>query len=369
MTGQQVSVVGAGVAGLAVALALARRGIGVRVFEQAADLAQVGGGLQISPNGAAVLQALGLGDALAAAGLRSGAVELRAAARGGLVARLDLARLRPGPGYWFVHRADLIGLLAVAVRDAGVEIRLGERVEAGAPGGLVVGADGLHSVGRAGLNGAEVPFFTGQVAWRAVVPGDDGAAVAQVFMGPGRHLVSYPLRGGAARNLVCVEEQADWVAEGWTEPGDVGQLRAAFAGFGGPVPGWLARVREVKRWGLFRHGVAARWQGGEAVIIGDAAHPMLPFLAQGANMALEDAWVLAFCIAHGRLAEFQALREARVRRVVDAATANARAYHLAGPVAFGAHLGLRLLGAVAPGALLGRYDWLYGADVSRDYPA
>ncbi len=372
---------GAGVAGLAVALALARRGVPVQVVEQAPEIREVGAGLQISPNGAAVLRALGLGADLDRTSQKAVAVALCDGLTGKAVLRLDLARLRSRQDYRFVHRSDLIAMLAAAAVAAGVTILLGVVVEdlrlSGGPprllldgteaaAGLLIGADGVHSAVRQALNPGAGPQFSGQVAWRALVADTGSAeAVAQVFMGPGRHLVSYPLRGGALRNIVAVEERTGWAAEGWQHRDDPAHLRAAFAGFGGPVPGWLARVQEVHLWGLFRHPVAPVWHRQGAVILGDAAHPMLPFLAQGANMALEDAWVLADCLAGGGdLAAYQAARQGRVQRVVAAAAGNARAYHLRGPLRRGAHLGLRLVGAVAPALMLRRFDWLYLHDVT-----
>lgn len=387
LNGQGVTVQGGGVAGLAVAIACARRGARVRVLEQAPAIAEVGAGLQISPNGARVLHGLGLARALAGAAMPAAAVELREGRSGAVVTRLDLAS-RGAPGFHLLHRADLIGLLEAGARSAGVEILTGCRVmrvglDGGGPARLdledgrslaapvLIGADGLHSRVRAVMGPAETPFFTRQVAWRAVIPETPGAApVAQVWMGPGRHLVSYPLRGGQARNIVAVEERIAWADEGWSQPDDPVHLRAAFAAFGGPVPGWLAQVREVNLWGLFRHKVAARWHdGGRAAIIGDAAHPTLPFLAQGANMALEDAWTLAAALDEGgdraaALARWQSSRAPRCARIVAAATANARAYHLRGPVRAVAHLGLRIADRVAPGAALGRFDWLYDFDAT-----
>ncbi|MES2664745.1 MAG: FAD-dependent monooxygenase [Pseudomonadota bacterium] len=385
LIGQSVTVLGAGIAGLAVARALALRGAGVVVLEQAAGFEDVGAGIQISPNGAAVLRALGLGPALEACSTRAEAVELRNGATGAVVTRLEVARLRPQHGYHFLHRADLVGLLAEGAREAGVEVRFGQRVDrvdlAGPwpacdlggirhEAGLLIGADGLHSQVRDALNGATAPFFTRQVAWRALIPGDGGPAVAEVHMGAGRHLVSYPLRGGALRNIVAVEERGDWAAEGWSHRDDPAALRAAFAGFGPRVRGWLDAVQQVHLWGLFRHPVAARWQAGAAAILGDAAHPMLPFLAQGASMALEDAWVLADCLAMADrpaagLAAYQAARAPRCRRVVDAASLNARLYHLSGLQRVVAHAGLKAVGRVAPSLPLRRFDWLYGLDVTR----
>ena len=387
--GQEVTVLGAGVAGLAVARALALQGAAVTVLEQAEAIREVGAGLQISPNGAAVLRALGLGAALEAASMRAGAVELRDGYAGDVVLRMDLARLRPKQGYHFLHRADLIDLLAVGARAAGVQLRLLQKIETvdlsghrprivTAQGaellpGLLIGADGLHSKLRAALNGAEQPFFTRQVAWRTIIPCEPGAApVAEVHMGAGRHLVSYPLRGGSLRNIVAVEERSAWVEESWSLRDDAMELKLAFEGFSPRVQGWLDRVEDVYLWGLFRHPVAPVWgkvlREGAALILGDAAHPTLPFLAQGASMGLEDAWVLADRLARlpiaQALAAYQGARLPRCSRIVAAATGNARAYHLSGVQRSLAHTALRLGGKVAPGLALKKFDWLYDFDVT-----
>ena len=390
LIGQSVTVLGAGVAGLAVARALALRGAQVTVLEQADAVREVGAGLQISPNGAAVLRALGLGDALQAVSTRAQAVELRDGLSGDLVTRLEVAGARPEDGYHFLHRADLIALLLTGAREAGVEVRLLQKIDAvdltgarpvwrnvqGATGetGLLIGADGLHSQVRVALTGKVAPFFTHQVAWRALIPEGPGAPnVAEVHMAPGRHLVSYPLRGGTLRNIVAVEERRAWVEEGWTLRDDTMDMKLAFAEFSPRVRGWLDQVDDVWLWGLFRHPVATQWHKvldqGAAVILGDAAHPTLPFLAQGACMALEDAWVLAECLGNSdtvptALAAYQAARAPRCARIVAAANTNARLYHLSGAARGLAHLGLKLGSIVAPGAALKRFDWLYAHDVT-----
>jgi salicylate hydroxylase len=382
LSGRDVTVVGGGVAGLAAARALALRGAQVTVLEQAPVISEVGAGLQVSPNGGRVIEALGLGEPFRAASGESAAVLLRDAA-GRRVLRMPLA----GRGrFALVHRADLIAVLERGAREAGVTIELGARVEAVtlgergatvrmADGGelrptVLVGADGLHSRVRAELVGEARPRFTGQVAWRALIPCPEGvAAEAQVFMGPGRHLVAYPLRGGALLNIVAVEERAEWADEGWHNAGDPDEMRAAFRAFGGPVREWLGAVERCMLWGLFRHPVAERWHAPGVAILGDAAHPTLPFLAQGACMALEDAWTLAATLdAHAgeaaALAAWQGARRPRTRRIVDAATANARNYHLRGAQAVVAHVALRAADRLAPRAVLGRFDWLYGHDVT-----
>ncbi|MGR3378208.1 FAD-dependent monooxygenase [Salipiger abyssi] len=386
LTGRKIIVAGGGIGGLAAALALRRHGAEVRVLEQAGEINEVGAGIQVSPNGLRVIEALGLGEALRARSCRGRAVVLRDHREGEAVLRLDLGRLPGGQEYYFVHRADLVDLLACAARAAGVEIRLLQKVRDITPGDrpalelcngdrvggdLVVGADGLHSVIRAALNGVLAPSFTGQVAWRAVVPNIFGhPPEVHVHMGPGRHLVSYPLRDGSRVNLVAAEERKGWVEESWSHEDAPENLRAAFAGFGGAVPAMLGAVDRVGLWGLFRHPVARHWHAPGVAILGDAAHPTLPFMAQGANMALEDAWSLATCLASeadqaAALTRYQSRRRDRCARIVAAATSNAWKYHLRNPLIRGAaHLGLGLAGRLAPERMLRQFDWIYGHDVT-----
>lgn len=380
IAGRTVAVIGGGIAGLAVALALARRGAAVTVHEQAPELREYGAGLQITPNGGAVLVALGLKAAADRAGLAAGALEPIDGLSGARVARFALTDL-PGEPYRFFHRGDLLAMLADAAQAAGVTVRTGSRIAGGAAGwttqsgeilaaDLVIGADGLHSAVRPMLNGAAAPFFTGQVAWRAVVAAE-AEPVARIWMLPGRHVVTYPLPGGRL-NIVAVRAEADWAAEGWHHADDPANLCAAFADGAPALREILGQVTEVRRWGLFRHPVAARWHGEGVAILGDAAHPTLPFLAQGANLALEDAWVLAAAVARWPMAEalprYQAARAGRVARAIAAANANAVNYHLAGLRRRAALTALGALGRVAPGLFLRRFDWLYRHDVTREWP-
>ena len=252
LNGTAVTILGAGVAGLALARALALRGAEVTVLEQAEAIREVGAGLQISPNGAAVLHGLGLGAGLEAASIRGAEVRLIDGLDGAPVTRIDLSRGRGS--YHLMHRADLIDLLATGAREAGVEVRLLQRVETVDLSGprprlvtaqgaemspaILIGADGLHSRVHHALNGVTAPFFTHQVAWRAVIPAEPGAApVAEVHMAPGKHLVSYPLRDGRLRNIVAVEERHRWVEEGWSLRDDPMELRLAFERFGPKVRG------------------------------------------------------------------------------------------------------------------------------------
>nr|WP_040645065.1 FAD-dependent oxidoreductase [Rubellimicrobium thermophilum] len=375
-------IVGGGIAGLATALAFARRGFSPLLLEQHDTVAEIGAGIQITPNGMAVLRALGLGEAAAAAGLAGQALEVCDALSGRCAARFPL----PGGGNWlFLHRAALIALLYRAACGAGVAIRTAARVERLEGGkavltggerigaGLILGADGLHSVVRRHLVGGSDPFFTGQVAWRALLPALQDPAppmpAARIWMAPGRHVVTYPLRDGRV-NLVAVRAQSAWSDDGWHHRDDPEVLRRAFADLCPELRALLDRVTEVGRWGLFRHPVPLRWHDARTAILGDAAHPTLPFLAQGANLALEDAWVLAREVARGgrldeALARYQAQRRPRVERAIAAANANARHYHLSGLPRRAALAGLSLAGRIAPAAFMNRYRWLHDLDVTR----
>jgi salicylate hydroxylase len=382
LIGKSITVIGGGIGGLATALACAQRGAVVTVLEQAQAITEVGAGLQISPNGWVVLEALGVAEAVAATAPRSSAVRLRDFRRGAEVFAMRLS----GP-FHLVHRADLIDVLHAACRDAGVTIRLGIRVTELTPEpegcvlhladgteehhGLTLAADGLGSAARQALNPRTKPFFTGQVAWRATIPGGDLAPEAHVFMGPGRHLVRYPLRGGALTNIVAVEERDGWAAEGWNHVDDPLSLRTAFTDFCPEIKDLLADVQAPNLWGLFRHPVAKSWHAPALALLGDAAHPTLPFLAQGANLALEDAYTLVRCLADETevpraLARYQALRKPRAGQVVEAANANAANYHLRpGPLRFAAHTALRLASRHAPHVVANRYRWIHAHDVTR----
>lgn len=381
----KVAVIGGGIGGLAAACALVQRGAHVTVLEQAPEITEVGAGIQVSPNGFAVLRALGLGDRLAERSVQGETINLRDY-RGGDVLQLDLRKL-PSRDYYFVHRSDLIDLLAEAARAQGVKVRLLQRVRGVSPGprpvislqngdtreaDLVIGADGLHSVLRSVINGNTAPFFTRQVAWRAVVPNTEGRGPqVRVHMGPGRHVVSYPLRDGRHMNLVAVREQQNWVGESWTQADDPENLRRAFADFAPDIRALLDQVDDVRQWGLFRHPVAPKWHAENCALLGDAAHPTLPFLAQGACMALEDAWGLVRSLDQAQnvteaLHDYQALRERRAKRVIDAASRNAWKYHLRfAPLRFAAHSALRLGGAMAPSKMLHQFDWLYNYDITN----
>jgi salicylate hydroxylase len=377
----RVAIAGAGIGGLTLAASLARSGHEVELLEQASAFGEVGAGIQISPNAVRVLAALGLGNALAAVGTRPERAvvrrwaddrELGATALGGVI----LERHRYP--YYNVFRPDLIEVLAtaldgvtvrfgadvVALRGAGVELAGGDVVEAD----VVVGADGIHSAVRAALLGPTAARFSGLTAYRALVP---GAAVADLAvevtnrMGPGRHLVSYFVgRDRRYYNLVCVVPEATWAIESWTEPGSLDDLRAHFAGWSAGVGRLLDHVvAPVYRWALHDRRPLAAWSQGAVTLLGDACHPMLPFMAQGACQAIEDAAVLTRCLDDGgddvpaALLRYEALRLPRTARLQRLSWRNATTYHLPDGDEQRAR-DARL----ADGDTGGASDWLYGYD-------
>ncbi|WP_179380860.1 FAD-dependent monooxygenase [Jannaschia marina] len=364
-----MTVLGAGIGGLAAAIACKLRGYSVEVIEQAPALTEVGAGLQIAPNGGRVLDALGV---------RLAAPESEAIHIIDGLSNRSVIRMPLGPGFRLVHRADLIAALGDRAQALGIAVRLDRCVRTIAQDGRtlhfadgsihrvrrLIGADGVRGAARAFVAPDHAATFTGQVAWRAIVPVTDWPREAQVHMGPGRHLVCYPLRDGRSLNLVAVEERAAWVADGWSQRDDPDVLREAFSGFAHGVRDLLDRVETVHLWGLMDHGLTPRWTRGTCTLIGDAAHPTLPFLAQGANLALEDAYTLARNLPEP--SAWEALRRPRVARALSAAQANATRYHLSGGQRSVALSGLRLLGRVAPRLPLRGYGWLYDADVTGE---
>jgi len=385
----RILIAGAGIAGLAAALALARKGHAVRIIEQATALEEVGAGLQLGPNAMRVLGALGLGETVASAGQRPAAITLRDGRSAREILKVPLgeaAKRRWGAAYVTLHRADLVAILAEALEQAGpgvlslgtelatidnradgvaVTTASGETLTAN----LLIGADGIRSAVRAHLFGPETPRFTGHVAWRALVrinPADPAAPPPGVgaWLGPRRHAVTYRIRPDLV-NLVAVTEQSDWREEGWNLPGDADRLRADFAGWSALAP-LLARVERPLRWALFDRKPMRAWHRNRALLIGDACHPMLPFLAQGAAMGIEDGYVAELLPLEGEdiapaLARFFALRQPRTARIQAMARSNGVDFHEGNPLAT---LAMRLpLGRAAsarPDAVMARWDWLYG---------
>jgi salicylate hydroxylase len=380
-----VIVVGGGIGGMTSALALARRGIAATVVEQAQAFGETGAGVQLSPNATRTLFALGLEAEVRAIGFAPEAAEVRDHASGRLLLRNVLGEAavrRWAAPYLTAHRADLHAVLTSAARAAGVEMRLGAPVAALEVDGVrladgerlaadaVIGGDGVRSTVRLALFGPDAPRFTGHVAWRFAVPIEGPAsATVRVWTGPDRHFVAYPVRGGALMNVVAVTEEADWRRESWSEPGDKAALLAAFQGWPAETLALIGAAESVFRWALYDRAPMARWSVGAATLLGDAAHPTPPFLAQGAAMAIEDAMVLARCLSTGdpveaSLRRYELARRARTAKAQGWSRRNGVLFHLPGAAAAAVFGAASALDAITPGGGAARFDWLYGYDAA-----
>ncbi|TYL47011.1 FAD-dependent oxidoreductase [Marinomonas sp. IMCC 4694] len=386
----QVVIVGAGIGGLCAALALAKQGVQVVVCEQALALGEVGAGLQISPNAFKVLRDLGLESALKPFAFVPQNAAIRDYKTGEYYLKIPLAQAaekRYQAPYWHLHRADLHQVLVDACSAAGVAIWLGavvSRYQEDTSSGricavlqdgrecsadLLIGADGLHSAVRRQMLGPEKPTFMGQVAWRGVIPVSALNVVIQpdacVWAGPGRHLVSYYVRGGEWVNFVAVEERDDWQSESWREEGSIEELKRAFAGWHPEVTELLGSATSTFLWALNGRTELPTWSQGRAVLLGDACHPMLPFMAQGAAMAIEDAAVLvryvcSFDVADA-LARYEQVRKPRTTKVQNLSKANAGLYHMHGGVFGKAKLkALKVASRFAPVMVHSTLDDVYG---------
>jgi salicylate hydroxylase len=357
----KVLVAGGGIGGITAALCLADRGFRVAVFEQSAEFGEVGAGIQLSPNCTRVLHHLGLEDALRARAFLPEGTRFRNWRTGKVITESVLGdRLleQYGMPYYHIHRGDLLRVLVdAAQRNPGITLHADARVEqmtqdgrgvsftAGGSvheGDLAVGADGIHSVIRSALWGEELPRFTGNVAWRALVPVErlpEGLVppMATVWWGPHKHFVHYYVRGGALLNCVCVVEKKGWEVESWTERGDYQELKSDFAGWHEDVQLLIdnADRDSLFKWALYDRAPMSRWGQGRVTLLGDACHPTLPFMAQGAAMAIEDAAVLAGVLATEHeipagLARYEDLRRARTAGIQNGSRRNATVFHLTG---------------------------------------
>ncbi|MBY8975237.1 FAD-dependent monooxygenase [Rhodobacteraceae bacterium NNCM2] len=382
-------VIGAGIGGTGCALGLARAGWKVRLVERAPEVSEVGAGIQVSPNGVKALEALGLADKVKAAAVMPQAAVMRDGLSGFEILRLPLgaaAEERWGAPYLHLHRADLLDILLRGAVEAGVELRTGHEATGFTlpPSNGATFADGTTEeadlvVVASGVRGGlveENPEFGGQVAWRALVEAEKLPPgliprEATVWAGPRRHLVTYQLRGGSLINIIAVQERRAWVAEGWAQRGKEFDLRVAFKGWHEDITQLLEAVDECYLWGLFERQVPEALNNGSRVTIGDAAHPMLPFMAQGATMALEDVVVLCRCLESRpvpeALAAFSSIRRPRVVKVQETSRENAKLFHRAGGVERMLVQGpIAIASRVMPAVAAGRLDWLYGHDVRND---
>ena len=391
MPSRTVIVAGAGIGGLTAALALKRNGFRVIVLEQAERLQETGAGIQLSPNAARLLIELGFGDRLQPHVVAPQAVRVLNAKNGREIVRIPLgntAAQRYGAPYWIIHRGDLQAVLGAAVaQEIDISLKLGMRMEdfVTHPNGVTVSArsgtaawnefghaliaaDGLWSMSRERLGFSESPRFSGRVAWRALVPAADvlpefREPLIHLWLGADAHLVHYPVKGGKVINIVVITAD-DWNAEGWSEPASRIDLLPRFtAARWAPQARALVRLPEAwLKWALFERRPLMNWTQDAAALLGDAAHPMLPFLAQGGAMAIEDAVVAAQCLARWpddaatALRTYAAIRRGRTRRVQRQAARNGQHYHLKGVSAM---LRNAAMGVMGGEHLLRHYDWLY----------
>jgi len=387
---RNVIIAGAGIGGLTAALTLARRGFRVVVLEQAERLQETGAGIQLAPNASRILISLGLGEALQPHVVAPTAIRVRQASSGNDIVRIPLRAVeaRYGAPFWVVHRGDLQNVLVEAASNhPDIEIRLGAKVEDFAAhangvtvearlgvqtidqrGMALIGADGLWSVVRERLTRRAAPHFARRVAWRTLLPIESltpefRERVIHLWLGRRSHLVHYPVKGGALINIVAIAAD-QWREQGWSVPGNRDELLTHFPSqlWARPARALLNLPEQWLKWALFERRPLRHWGKGPVTLLGDAAHPMLPFLAQGAAMAIEDAAVLAERLAAApedaatALRGYEGMRQARTARAQRAAHRNGSHYHHIGVEAMLRNLVLRSMGGER---LLSRYDWLY----------
>ena len=394
-TKPKIAIAGAGVGGLVAALALLRRGFDVDVYEQAPELRELGAGLQISANGTRVLIALGLGERIGDIACVPEGKQVRLYSTGQTWKLFDLGETsvrRYGAPYWMVHRGDLhtalIDALVEAKPDAlhlgckltdleqdgeGVTLRFENGSDARAD--ALVGADGVHSRVRHVLFGEMPAQFMGVAAWRGLVPMDQlpphlRRLVGTNWVGPGGHVITYPLRRGEILNFVAAIERDNWAVESWTERGTQAECAADFVGWHEDIQEIVSKIEIPYKWALLGREPLEKWTVGRATLLGDSCHPTLPMLAQGANMAIEDGMVLARAIeaqpddVPAALRRYEKARVTRTGEIVRRSTEAARRFH--NPALGDAS------GAAAyvdrewtPEKIEARYGWLFEYDALR----
>jgi salicylate hydroxylase len=363
----------------------------VVVLEQAERLEETGAGIQLSPNATRTLLELGLGERLRPHVVAPQGLRVLNAKNGREIVRMplgDAAEQRYGAPYWSIHRGDLQAALSDAVaKSTDISLRLGVRVQDFIAhdngitvsaqdrsgiwherGDAVIAADGLWSVMRARMGYREPPRFAGRTAWRALVPAEQAppnfrAPLVYLWLGREAHIVHYPVKGGALINIVVIINDG-WNAPGWSAPASRDELlpRLSVERVAPQALGLINQPQTWLKWALFDRRPLLNWSQGAVALIGDAAHPMLPYLAQGAAMAIEDAAVAAQCLAQmpddatAALRAYCAVRRARAWKVQRLAARNGSRYHLAGISAFARNTAMRIMGGTR---LLRHYDWLY----------
>jgi salicylate hydroxylase len=382
-----VLIAGGGIGGLATALALAQRGIASHVFERRSAFAEDGAGIQIGPNGTKILAALGAADLVRSRAAAPDAIRILDATTGRELARLPLGRWiaeRHGSPYWVAHRQDLhAALVARARAEPLIEVSLGAPISAARSdplsmtastedgrswdGDALIAADGLWSGLRTSLFASKGLRFAGKCAVRAVVPIDAvpdrlHRTEVHLWLAPGAHVVHYPVRAGHEVAIVAIFDDPNETSD-WSTPVDITWVARRVTNFPPALRALLAQPETWRKWSLYALRARQRYTQGRTALLGDAAHPVLPFLAQGGVLALEDAVVIADCLARNpgdvprALRDYERLRRTRVAAVTRASRFNGQIYHLSGLFA---SLRNRALATLPAERLMARYDWLYG---------
>jgi salicylate hydroxylase len=379
MDSGQVLIVGAGIGGLTAALYLHQLGFVVQVYEQTVRTTGDGAGIQLSPNATRVLHQVGLASSLASISSEPSVIDIQHWRTGRRISTMQLASgVEPDQSsfpYYHVQRRDLLACLTRAVVNASIPIHRGKRIDnvgvtethAWISGpdthenaSLVVGADGIHSSVRRSLFDPDEPIFSGHVAWRGIISSESItsktlATRAVLWWGPKKHVVHYPVHDGQDINVVCVDQAPHWTNESWTEHGDQKELAAAFGDWHDDIAQLIGRINPhvCFRWGLFNHAPLKQWSRGRVTLLGDACHPTLPYLAQGAAMAIEDGAALAQCLkkcgsVEKGLEAYERVRRKRTIRIQRISRRNGYIFHLTGTSAWARnwaaqHMGERIL--------------------------
>tara|TARA_B100000674_G_C37954462_1_gene968863 strand:+ start:1895 stop:3067 length:1173 start_codon:yes stop_codon:yes gene_type:complete len=360
----KISIVGAGIGGLTAALALKQKGHNPIIYEKADVLSELGAGIQLSPNANKVLAHLGLMKELKQEVFEPEAFQFLHYQTGKVLAEQTLKNFslkRYGSPNYDIHRADLQKILLKGIDKEGIEIEKGSEIidlhqetdraiiktkEKVIESDIVIGADGIHSIVRKKLWGMDQARFTGNVAWRMLVPIDSISSKflklnTKVWLGPKKHFVHYLVKGGNFLNCVCLVEQKNWINEDWTEKGEISELKHLFSGWHPEIQDILKNTKpdSLYKWGLHDRLPMNKWTKGRFSLLGDAAHPMLPFVAQGAAMAIEDGLVLASCLSTSKdielgLNDYENRRKFRTAKAQKTASRNATIFHLSDFYAF-----------------------------------